>query len=242
MITASIVEPLLDPALIPRHVAIIMDGNRRWAQNQALHPVMGHRKGADTLTEIVRAAVEWGIKTLTIYAFSTENWSRSQVEIDALMHLFELYLLDKREMLLQKGINLNAIGDLARLPSKIQESLLQTIAMTRSCQRMNLVVALNYGGRDEIRRSVRRILAQKISYEEITEELIAQHLDTAAWGDPDLLIRTGGEFRLSNFMLWQLSYAEIYVTDVFWPEFTPPLFFQALLTYQKRQRRFGGSS
>jgi undecaprenyl diphosphate synthase len=235
----------LDVNLLPRHVAIIMDGNRRWAKNAQLPLEMGHWEGAEVLTEIVRAAAEWGVKTLTVYAFSTENWGRPQAEIDELMNLFELYLINKRELMIKEGIRLHAIGDLLRLPNRVQATLQQTMEATASSRRINLVLALNYGGRDEIKRAIGRILArhekERITSEELTEAFIAQYLDTTPWGDPDLLIRTSGELRLSNFMLWQISYTEIYVTDVFWPEFTPKLLFEALLSYQNRQRRFGGS-
>ena len=241
--TASLEElrSLLDPNLLPQHVAIIMDGNRRWAHTNQLHVEMGHWEGAEVLTEIVRAAARWGIKTLTVYAFSTENWSRSQTEIDSLMNLFQVYLSTKRELMVQEGICLNAIGDLTRLPEQIQKTLNETIQATQSGKRINLVIALNYGGRDEIKRAMKRILEKKISPNELTEELISQYLDTSPWGDPDFLIRTSGEFRLSNFMLWQISYTELYISEVFWPQFTPQLFHQALLSYQNRQRRFGGS-
>jgi undecaprenyl diphosphate synthase len=237
--------PLLEPSLLPQHVAIIMDGNRRWAHDNQIPAEMGHWEGAEVLTEIVRAAARWGIKTLTVYAFSTENWSRSGAEIDSLMNLFQIYLSTKQDLMIREGICLNAIGDLTGLPEQLQKTLYKTIEATRSGQRINLVIALNYGGRDEIKRVISRILKQneqeKIPPNELTEKLIAQYLDTSPWGDPDFLIRTGGEFRLSNFMLWQLSYTEFYISEVFWPQFTPQFFHQALLSYQNRQRRFGGS-
>ena len=247
MTTAALPETLakLDPAAIPRHIAIIMDGNRRWAKKNDLPAELGHWEGAKVLTDIVRAAAECGIKTLTVYAFSTENWSRPQDEIASLMSLFELYLETKRETMVKESIRLSTIGDLSRFPASVQNALQETMHATEHCNRINLVLALNYGGRDELKRAMGRILMQneikKIPLEELTEEFISKFLDTTPWGDPDLLIRTGGELRLSNFMLWQLSYAELFVTDVFWPQFTPQHFFQALLSYQSRQRRYGGN-
>jgi len=235
----------LDPEALPRHVAIIMDGNRRWAKQNHLPAELGHWEGAKILTEIVQTAAECGIKTLTVYAFSTENWARPQEEIDSLMGLFEIYLETKRETMVKEGIHLNTIGDLSRLPLNVRRALQETKAATEHCKKINLVLALNYGGRDEIKRAVGRILMEnekkKILPEDLSEEFIAQYLDTTPWGDPDLLIRTGGEMRLSNFMLWQVSYTEFYVTDVFWPQFTRQNFFQALHVYQTRQRRYGGT-
>lgn len=235
----------LDSTALPKHVSLIMDGNRRWAKNNNLPPELGHWEGVEVLTEIVRVAAKCKIQTLTVYAFSTENWSRSNEEIQSLMTLFELYLETKREAMVKEGIRLSTIGDLSRFPQNVRDSLELTIKATEECRTINLVLALNYGGRDEIKRAVARILKRneekKISPEELTEDFIAKFLDTSPWGDPDLLIRTSGEMRLSNFMLWQTSYTEIYITDVFWPQFTPEDFFQALLVYQNRKRRYGGS-
>jgi undecaprenyl diphosphate synthase len=234
----------LDPRKIPGHVAIVMDGNRRWARNNKLPSIMGHWEGAEVLTDVVRAAAQLGIKTLTVYAFSTENRSRSVSEIEALMNIFELYLNGKRELMVKEGICLNMIGDLTRLPPRIQEAFHQTRLATQGCQRINLILALNYGGRDEIRRVIAAILARhdakKILPEELTEQFISQYFDTNRWGDPDLMIRTSGELRISNFLLWQISYTELYVTDVLWPAFTPKELLQAVLAFQTRQRRLGG--
>ncbi len=234
----------VDPCGIPGHVAIIMDGNRRWAKRKNLPAAMGHLEGAETLTEIARAASELKIKTLTVYAFSTENWERSEEEVEAVMHIFELYLTGKRKMMVEEGIRLGAIGDLSRLPPRIQEAFEQTRRVTERCSKIDLVLALNYGGRDEIRRAVGKILARndqrKIEASELTEEFVAQYLDTAPWGDPDLLIRTSGELRLSNFLLWQMSYTEFYAAPVLWPDFCSKDLLQAVLSYQSRQRRLGG--
>jgi undecaprenyl diphosphate synthase len=234
----------VDPDKIPTHIAIMMDGNRRWAKNRKMLPVMGHWEGAEVLTDVARAAVQLGVKTLTVYAFSTENWSRSHSEIETLMNIFELYLVRKKELMVNEGICLNAIGDLSRLPPSIQAALEETRQATKHCQRINLVLALNYGGRDEIRRVISKILKRhdekKIQPEELTERFISQFFDTSHWGDPDLLIRTSGELRVSNFLLWQISYTELYITDVLWPEFTPKELLRAVLAYQARQRRLGG--
>jgi undecaprenyl diphosphate synthase len=234
---------LLDSDKIPKHIAIIMDGNRRWARSEKLQAIAGHWEGAELLTEIVRASAELGVETLTVFGFSTENWSRPGNEIESLMDLFEFYLIQKREMMARDGIRFNVIGDESGLPSKIQEAIRQTRKATEGCSRINLVLAINYGGRDEIRRTVAKILARheerKINTQELTEEFIGNFLDTSRWGDPDLLIRTGGEMRISNFLLWQISYSELYITDKFWPDFTPKELLQALLEYQSRQRRVG---
>lgn len=230
---------------IPKHVAIIMDGNRRWAKQQEAPAMMGHWEGAEVLTDIVKAASELGVQTLTVFAFSTENWIRPEEEVQALMHLFELYLLQKREAMVRDGIRLSVIGDVERLPKQVQESIQDTRKATEHCKKINLVLALNYGSRDEIRRAFVRLLKQQdlqtFLPEQITETMISQCLDTAPWGDPDLLIRTSGEFRVSNFLLWQISYAEVYITDVLWPEFSPHHLLQAVLAYQKRSRRLGGN-
>ena len=234
----------LNPLTIPNHVAIIMDGNRRWAKQQGLPSMMGHWEGPEVLTEVVRAASEIGIKTLTVYSFSTENWARSDQEVETLMNIFELYLLRNQECMIRDGIRLDAIGDLSRLPPPVQRAFNQTKKATEQCSKINLILALNYGGRDEIRRAVVKIIEahEKTNFrpEDVTEELIAKHLDTGRWGDPDLLIRTSGELRVSNFLLWQISYSEIYVSDVLWPNFTPRHLFEAVFAYQRRNRRMGG--
>ena len=234
----------LDPCKIPQHVAMVMDGNRRWARKKHLPSIMGHWEGAEVLTDIVRSAAQLGIKTLTIYAFSTENWNRSKNEVDALMEIINLYLVQKKDLMVNEGIRLGAIGDLSKLPIEVQTNLSETLKATQNGQTINLVLALNYGGRDEIRRVILQILKRhdqkKINSEELTESFIAQYLDTTPWGDPDLLIRTSNELRVSNFLLWQISYTEFYITDVLWPAFKPHDLFQAVLAYQMRQRRLGG--
>ena len=230
---------LLNPEKIPKHVAIIMDGNRRWAKQHKLPPAVGHWEGAEVLTDVVRGASEIGVKTLTVYAFSTENWVRPESEVEAVMNIFELYLIRKKEHMIRDGVRLDAIGDLSRLPSRVQDAFFQTKAATEHCDRINLVLALNYGGRDEIRRAIVKIIDSGISPEKLTEELIAKYLDTNRWGDPDLLVRTSGEMRVSNFLLWQISYAEIYVTHVLWPDFSTKQLLDAVMAFQKRSRRVG---
>lgn len=230
---------LIDPRLSPKHVAIIMDGNRRWAKQKGLSPIMGHWEGAETLVDIVRAGSELGIQTLTVYSFSTENWERTSDEVEALMNLFELHLINKEEWMCKEGVRLETIGDLVRLPKRLQEVLAGVKEKTRNGKKITLVLALNYGARDEIRRAVTNIVKENTPPEKITEELIAEHLDTKAWGDPDLLIRTSGELRVSNFLLWQISYAEIYITDILWPDFSAQSLYQAVLSFQHRQRRKG---
>ena len=229
----------IDLLNIPKHIAIIMDGNRRWAKQRGLPPIMGHWEGAETLTDVVKAASELGVKTLTVYAFSTENWGRSDSEVEDLMNIFELYLMRKREMMVRDGVHLDAIGDLNRFPERVLNAFYQTKKATEHCEKINLLLALNYGGRDEIRRAVVKILEEKMDSHQITEECIARHLDTFRYGDPDLLIRTSGEMRVSNFLLWQISYAEFFSTEVLWPDFSSKELLKAVEVFQVRSRRLG---
>lgn len=228
---------------IPEHVAVIMDGNRRWARGQGLEPMRGHWEGAETLIDIVKAAAELGVKTLTGYSFSTENWGRSKEEIEELMNIFEIYLHRKRELMILEGIRFDWIGNLDEMPDRVKETFILTKSATAHCKKINLVLAVNYGGRDEIRRAFGKILAmnerEKISSEQLTEDLISGFLDTARFGDPDLLIRTSGEYRISNFLLWQISYAEFYTTEVLWPDFSSKHFYEAIVAFQGRMRRRG---
>jgi len=234
----------IDSAKIPKHIAVIMDGNRRWARQRKLPPMMGHWEGAEVLTDIVRAASELGVRTVTVYSFSTENWLRSTEEVQALMQLFEVYLIRKKELMIREGIRLETIGDLSRFPPHIQEAFESAKKATEQGGKINLVLALNYGARDEIRRAIGKILEinrkEPIPPSELTEELIARHLDTSRWGDPELMIRTSGEMRVSNFLLWQISYSEIYVTDKLWPDFSPKDLLEAVAAFQRRGRRLGG--
>ena len=229
---------------VPHHVAIIMDGNRRWARIHNLPATLGHWKGAEAIMQIVKSASHLGIKVLTVFAFSTENWTRSMKEVEGLMNIFRTYLQHKKEEMIAEGVKLDVIGDLSRVPKDLQETLLEVKEATKSGAKIDLVLALNYGGRDDIVRAVKRVMQDqaegKITVNKISEEVFCTYLDTAKWPDPDLLIRTSGEKRLSNFLLWQLSYTEVVITDVLWPEFTSCDLKQAIIEYQQRKRRRGG--
>lgn len=235
---------VLQKGKIPKHLAIIMDGNRRWAKKRGLPPMMGHWEGAEVITEIVRAASELGVEMLTVYSFSTENWKRSSEEIEELMKIFAAYLDGKKESMIEDGVELRAIGDIAKLPVAVQEALSRTETATRGGEKIRLNLAMNYGARDEICRAVQKMLQDDPSLvtnlSQITEEKVGNFLDTHGWPDPDLLIRTSGEMRVSNFLLWQISYAEMYVTDVLWPDFSPSHLMEALVEFQQRERRRGG--
>lgn len=228
---------------LPHHVAVIMDGNGRWAKQQGLPRIMGHRRGADTLKDLLRCCSDWGISALTAYAFSTENWGRPLEEVDFLMSLFERILRRELKEMMEEDVRIRFVGDLSLLPKSLQEEIAQSMADTAKNQGIQFTVATNYGGRQEIIQAcqaiAQQIQAKKIQPEDINEELFAQNLYTAGVGDPDLLIRTSGEMRISNFLLWQLAYAEIYITDTLWPDFDRQQFHQALISYQKRDRRFG---
>jgi undecaprenyl diphosphate synthase len=233
----------MDQQNIPAHVAIIMDGNGRWAQKKGMLRVMGHRQGVRTVKEIVRAAPEVGVKILTLYAFSTENWKRPALEVQALMSLLKTYLQSELAELAANDVSLRCLGEKRKLPQDVQVLLEEVMAATADNSRLVLNLALNYGGRNEIVRAARnlarRAKAGQLDPEEISEEIFGGCLDTAGLPDPDLVIRTGGESRLSNFLLWQASYAELYVTDILWPDFTGKDLRQAVEYYQNRQRRFG---
>ncbi len=227
----------------PRHVAFVMDGNRRWAQKHTHSPVEGHQEGGKALMRVTHAAALLGVEVVTGYAFSTENWGRSQEEVDALMHIFVDYLKNERETMKAQGVSLRHIGDISTFPEYVLRELMLSEQETCHCSCITLVLALNYGGRDDICRAVRKLVAEsadeRISANDITEEKLSRYLDTSLWGDPDLLIRTSGEMRISNFLLWQISYAEIYFTDVLWPDFGPHHLLSALKEYQRRERRYG---
>jgi undecaprenyl diphosphate synthase len=233
----------LDPDKIPSHVALIMDGNGRWARQRLLNRVQGHEKGAETVRTIVRTCREIGLAHVTLYAFSTENWQRPKVEVQALMKLLERFLETEQRELMENDIRLNAIGDIERLTAGARAALSRVMYLTADKKAMTLHLALSYGGRSEIVRMV-QALAQKARREEIvpddiTEDLVARHLYTAGIPDPDLLIRTSGEMRISNFLLWQIAYAEIYVTPTLWPDFSREEFLKIIKNYQQRERRFG---
>ena len=233
----------LDPQKLPEHVAVIMDGNGRWATQQGLPRIAGHRQGAKTLKELLRCCKDWGIKILTAYAFSTENWRRPTEEVDFLMLLFEKMLHRELTQMHQEGVKISFIGDLSALPKSLQQKMHHSMLETANNQAIEFNVAVNYGSRQEITQACRQIaeLVQRkeLTPEAINESLIKQYLYTTYIPEPDLLIRTSGEMRLSNFLLWQMAYAEIYFTDVLWPDFERAAFHQALLSYQRRDRRFG---
>lgn len=232
-----------DLKIVPRHVALIMDGNGRWAKQRGLPRIAGHRKGADTLRNIVQTCDEFGVDYLTVYAFSSENWARPQDEVDALMRLLEKFLTEHTQEMMEKNVRLNAIGDFTRLPEQIQSILKQSITTTSENTGVTLTLALSYGSRDEILHATRQLAQQAadgtLTPSDIDAETFSQSLYTKNLPDPDLLIRTSGECRLSNFLLWQLSYAEIVITDTKWPAFGREDFLIALLEYNKRDRRYG---
>ena len=241
---------VLNPERIPPHVAIIMDGNGRWAKQRNLPRIMGHKAGVESVKNIVKSARELNLEVLTLYTFSIENWKRPSFEVQGLMTLLKTFLKSELQNLLDKNISLRCIGEIEKLPSDVQKILLQVIEDTarnaEGKQGLILNLALSYGSRSEILRAA-RIMAEKcvsgqFDPEDISEKLFASHLYTAGLPDPDLLIRTGGESRLSNFLLWQLSYAELYITETMWPDFNAERFFEALKYFQGRERRFGQTS
>ncbi|MEW6144903.1 MAG: isoprenyl transferase [Thermodesulfobacteriota bacterium] len=233
-------ESLIDRENLPSHIAIIMDGNGRWASNKNLDRISGHREGMKSVRAVVKAANDLGIGYITLYAFSAQNWKRPKSEVDALMELLKHYLLKERGKLIENGVRLNAIGRLEDLPKAVSEVLRDTIEMTKHGREMTLTLALSYGGREEIVDAVRKILTDGgTSPESIDQSALSRFLYTGDMPDPDLLIRTSGEMRLSNFMLWQIAYAEIYVTRTLWPNFRRRHLVKAILNYQSRERRFG---
>ncbi len=234
---------VVDLECLPRHVAIIMDGNGRWAERRKKPRLFGHKVGADSVSDIVEISREIDIKVLTLYAFSSENWNRPRHEVTGLMSILKRYLEAELPRMQKNGIRLMSIGDRDRLPDQVRETLEHVIEETSDNSELTLNLALSYGARDEIVRAVKALSRECVSgertVESITSEVLSTHLDTFGLPDPDLLIRTGGESRLSNFMLWQVSYAEVYFTDIMWPEFRKDEFLQALAEYQLRERRFG---
>jgi undecaprenyl diphosphate synthase len=233
----------IDKNKLPKHIAVIMDGNGRWAKQRNQARVFGHRSGVKSVREVTEAAAEIGISYLTLYAFSTENWKRPKLEIDALMRLLVETLSKEVKTLNKNDIRLEAIGDLDRLPKSTYKALLKGIEDTKENKRMVLTLALNYSAKWELTQAMQaigqQIEAGVLQATDISESLISAHLSTKKIPDPELLIRTSGESRLSNFMLWQLAYAELYFTDVFWPDFRKPDLFKAILDFQNRERRFG---
>lgn len=235
----------LDPQKLPKHVAVIMDGNGRWARKKAMNRIRGHEEGAESVRVIVRTNRELGIPWLTLYAFSEENWVRPRYEIEALMTLLKRFLKSETDEMLQNGIALRAIGRLHKLPGDVRAVLESTMERTAAGKEMVLTLALSYGGRQEIfdalRRIAKRIESGEMGSEQLTEGVFRESLYTAGMPDPDLLIRTSGESRVSNFLLWQIAYAEIYLTPVQWPDFRKEQYLAALEDYQRRERRFGST-
>jgi undecaprenyl diphosphate synthase len=233
----------LVPEQMPRHLAIIMDGNGRWAQEKGLSRAEGHREGGRAVEEIAQCCVDFGIESLTLYSFSIENWKRPEHEINALMHLYTQYLIHIRPTLMKNNVKLVHLGRLAGLPNSVQQELAQTIETTGKNTGMILALALNYGGRVEIVDATQKIAEEykngKLQLSDIDENCISQHLYTAGLAEPDLLIRTANEMRISNFLLWQISYSEFYVTKTFWPDFKKSALEKAIQAYAKRTRRFG---
>lgn len=230
------------PERVPRHVAIIMDGNGRWAKQQGKERIFGHFQGVESVRESVQASIELGIEYLTLYAFSTENWNRPQDEVNALMELLVDTILVEVPSLNERGIRIRFIGDRHLLPQKCIQTIEEAERLTMPNQQLQLILALSYSGRWEIAKAVRRITEAGMSAQEITEELISNFLETSDIPDPELLIRTSGEQRISNFLLWQIAYAELFFTDQLWPDFNKELFFEAIRNYQGRERRFGKTS
>jgi len=233
-------ESYVDPNKLPKHVVIIMDGNGRWAKKKNLDRISGHKEGMKSVRAVMKGAKDLGIKHMTLYAFSAQNWNRPEEEVKALMELLKQYLLKEGERLLENDIRLNAIGRLWELPGDVYQVLTDTIEKTRNCRELTLTLALSYGGREEIIDAVKRISSDKsISPDDINQSNFSGYLYTSGLPEPDLLIRTSGEMRLSNFMLWQLAYTEIYVTKTLWPNFRKRHLIKAILNYQRRERRFG---
>ncbi|MBT5019245.1 isoprenyl transferase [bacterium] len=229
---------------LPRHIAIIMDGNGRWAQNRGLPRIEGHRRGVQSVRTVVEECARLGIEQLTLYCFSSENWKRPRPELDLLMSLLNSYVVAEREEIMRQDIQFTTIGRTDRISQKILKEVNKTISMSENNPGMRLCLALDYGARDEL-VSAMKLIAEKVqtgelNADEIDEETISNHLYTAGMNDPDLVIRTAGEMRISNFLLWQISYAELWVTDILWPDFRQPELFTALKDFAGRDRRFGG--
>ena len=237
-------DPLaLDEARVPQHVAVIMDGNGRWAKKRALNRLNGHKAGIEAVRETIRAASDIGVRYLTIYSFSTENWKRPDDEVVGLMNLFAKTMLAEVDGLDEENVRVATIGDDSRLPAETREAFARAWEQTKGNTGMTLVVAVNYGARQELLHAAQQLVAQAAETgqaDPVTEEAFAAHLYTAGFPDPDLVIRTSGEMRISNFLLWQIAYSEMYVTDVLWPDFNRYEFLRAILDFQGRSRRFGG--
>lgn len=232
----------LYPDQMPKHIAIIMDGNRRWAQKQGKESKEGHKAGAKNLADLVDCCEKLGIETLTVYALSTENWrKRARKEVKGIFDLLVEIVNKKKEEYKRRGIKFFVLGNIQAFPRRVKDAIGEMLNIVKKHERMRFNVALNYGGRDEIIRAIKKMMKDGIEPSEVNEKLVNQYLDTNGQPDPDLIIRTGGEIRLSNFLLWQMSYAELYFTDTFWPDFGPEKLEKAIYDFQERNRRFGGS-
>lgn len=228
---------------IPTHIAVIMDGNGRWAKHRGNMRTFGHKAGVDSVRDVTEACTQMGVKHLTLYAFSTENWGRPETEVNALMRLLVRSLRKEAENLNRNDIKLAAIGQIDRFPAVCQQELKEAIELTKDNSRLHLCLALSYSGRWDITQAVKKLLQQvkegKLGPDEVSDRLIGDHLSTAGMPDPDLMIRTSGEYRISNFLLWQLAYSELYITETYWPDFRRDELYNAIQAYQKRDRRYG---
>lgn len=235
----------LEGKTIPRHLAIILDGNGRWAKKRFLPRAMGHQAGCETLEKTVEDCARMGVEYLTVYAFSTENWKRSEEEVSALMKLFRKYMVQLIDVANANNVRVKMIGDSRRFDEDIRKGIENLLDTTKNNTGMTFVFAVNYGGRDELKRAIQNMVKDyradgSSSIEDIDEAMISSYLDTSGMPDPDLLIRTSGELRISNFLLWQIAYSEIYITDTLWPDFNREELIRAILSYNQRERRFGG--
>ncbi|MCB9438355.1 MAG: isoprenyl transferase [Anaerolineales bacterium] len=224
----------------PAHIGIIMDGNGRWAKQRGLNRSEGHRQGVENLRRVLEAAGEFGVKTLTVYAFSTENWSRPIAEVRFLLRIIDYYIDRELQALNERGVQLRHIGDMSALSKRLQQKIQRAIEQTQHNEKLILNVAFNYGGRAEVVQAIRRIIEEGLPPEQVTEQVVSSYLYTAGQPDPDLIIRTGGEMRLSNFLMWQATYAEYYSTPTYWPDFDREELRKAIEHYTARDRRFGG--
>ncbi len=236
----------IDKSKVPSHVAIIMDGNGRWAKSRQMDRTEGHRRGVESVRTVMRAAAEIGIKYLTLYTFSTENWNRPTAEVDALMELMVQAVANETAELVENGIVLKVIGDLDRLPERTRKALNECLEATSKGKRSTIILALSYSSKWEITQAMKKIATEvkdgNLSSQDINEEMISNYLTTKEFPDPDMLVRTGGECRISNFLLWQIAYAELYFTDELWPDFGKESLYKAVVAFQNRERRFGKTS
>jgi undecaprenyl diphosphate synthase len=229
----------IDFSRLPRHIAVIMDGNGRWAEKRSLPRIEGHRAGADSVREVIETSARLGIEFLTLYAFSKENWKRPKHEVSTLWRLLKDYLLKQDKVLVKNNLRLKVIGQREKIPASVRKELDRVEELTKKNSGLTVILALSYGGRDEIVEAIKRLSKEKVDMESLDEGKFSRYLDTAGIPDPDLLIRTSGELRVSNFLLWQIAYSEIWITTDLWPDFRKKHLLQALVDYQKRERRFG---